>query len=370
MSSARPTALAFLAASCAVGLAGCGTGGAASPEGSGAVRDADHSAIADAAGVPRSAGGSLNEGAMKVGFPSVVSVSVSSGGTTRTGTGTLVAADTVVTDAALVTTAGGSPSAGVTVREGNGDEHPGIVDGTDPLTGLAALRVRQLSAVPIAKIDPAGIVLGADVVGLGFLSARRPVMRPGTIVTTGRSIRQEGNAEVGLFEATAAVGSQGTGGPVVDARGRVVGITTKAIASMVPGTVVALPAATAVRVAKALAEGGRVTRAYLGVETVGITSGRAEELRLTTSKGVLLRDIAPGSPASFSTLRKPTGEVDIGGREIPTGGDIIVAIDGIRVDEPEDLDAALAKMEPGRRVKLKVIRGDTSADVRVTLGER
>lgn len=370
----RLSLAAALVATTGLALAGCGADGQGERSGgrstNGRTSSAQETAIAKAAEVPAVAGGALSEGAVRLGLPSVVAVSVSSGGTTRTGTGTLLATGTVVTDGKLVTTAGGSPSAGVTVREGNGDEHPGVVDGIDPVSGLAALRVRDLTAVPVAKAAPGEVVLGAQVVGLGFLSARRPAMRPGSIVTTGRSIRLDGNAEVGLFEASASVGSQGLGGPIVDERGRVLGIATKTIASVVPGSVVAIPVAAAVRVARALAESGRVTRAYLGVDTVGVTSGRAEELRLTTSKGAMLRTIAPGSPASFSTLRAATGTADIGGRAIPTGGDIIVAIDRTRVDEPEDLDAALAGMRPGRRVTLKVVRGDTSADVRVTLGER
>ncbi len=94
--------------------------------------------------------------------------------------------------------------------------------------------------------------------------------------------------------------------PVVDSRGQVVGITTRTIPSIVPVTVVALPYASALRIGKALVDGGRVRRAYLGLETVGITPNRADELQLHTSTGVLIRRRVPGSPAAFSTLRGPT----------------------------------------------------------------
>ncbi|MDO9352905.1 MAG: S1C family serine protease [Solirubrobacteraceae bacterium] len=367
MFSSRPSVLAalVLGAGALTALSGCGDGDDAAKKGS-----TPDSAAARAAKVPGAAGGTLTEGAVRGGLPSVVSVSVSSGGVTRTGSGTLLATGVVAADATLVTTPSGLPAAGVSVREGNGEEHAGVVEGVDELTGLAAVRVRDLTAVPVAKTSEMAAVLGQEVAGLGFVSARRPAIRPGNVVTTDRAVRSQGIAEVGLFEATSALGSQGFGGPVVDAKGEVVGIATRALPSIVPGTVVAIPIRSAQRIAKALAERGRVRRAYLGLETVGITPTRAQELGLKTSTGVIIRSIVPGSPAAFVGLKKPTGTQTIGGREIPSGGDIVVMIDRSRVDEPEDLDRAMANRAPGRRVILKVINGNTSRSVGVTLSQR
>jgi serine protease Do len=365
----RPTSAALLAAAAALTLSACGSSDKAD-----ALTHRNKKQVAAGAAEQRAAAvpaatGDLTEGAVKGGLPSVVAVSVNSGGVTRTGTGTLLAAGEVVTEAKLVSTASGLPAAGVTIREGNGEEHAGVVDGIDRLSGLAAVRVQDLTAVPVAQWSKAPVVLGQQVVSLGFLSARRPAMRPGTVVTTGRSVRANGDAEVGLFEATATLGSQGFGGPVVDAEGRVVGITTKGLASAIPGTVVALPIKSALRIVTQLRDEGAVRRAYLGIDTVGITPSRAEELNLSTSAGVLLRSITPGSPASFVGLKKPTGTATIGGREIPSGGDVIVALDKTKINEPEDLDAAIARRHPGQRVALHLIRGDHAAVVRVTLGE-
>lgn len=364
--SARLLLPVVLTASATVVLSGCGD----EDTRTGRVANANRDAVARAAGVPSVAGGRLHENAVNVGLPSVVAVSVSTGGETRNGTGTLLAPGLVVTDATIVTTASGEPAAGVTVREGNGEEHGATVDGIDALSGLAALRVRDLSAVPVARAARGDATLGEQVVGLGFLSSRRAAMRPGTIVTTGRSARGEGSAEVGLFETSASLGAQSLGGPIVNESGRVLGITSRRLSAMVPGSVVALPVSSARRIVRALGEGGSVRRAYLGIETVGLSPTRAAELKLTTATGVLLRSIAPGSPASFSTLRPPTGTTSIGGRSIPTGGDVIVRFENRQVREPEDIDAALATMEPGRRVTLKVVRGDDSVDVKATLGER
>lgn len=369
IAAARPRLLALtaLSASAAAILTGCGD---AEDSRTGRAVSANRDAVARAAAVPEVAGGTLHENAVNIALPSVVAVSVSTGGETRNGSGTLLAPNLVVTDAALVTTKAGEPAAGVTVREGNGEEHGATVDGIDTLSGLAALRVRDLTAVPVARAARGDATLGEQVVGLGFLSSRRAAMRPGTVVTTGRAARGEGNAEVGLFETSAALGAQSIGGPIVNGAGRVVGITSRRLSAMVPGSVVALPIASARRIVRALGEGGSVRRAYLGIETVGLSPTRASELKLKTSTGVLLRTIAPGSPASFSTLRAPTGTTSIGGRSIPTGGDVIVRFENQRVREPEDIDALLATMQPGRRVTMKVVRGNESVDVKATLGER
>lgn len=358
-------------------------------------------------------------------LPSVVAVSVTRGGVTTTGTGTVLTDGYVVTDAALVGSAGPAPTpkptpkatpkpvstpaattptgttpqsttpaattpepagtpkpvatprplpklaapAIVTVREASGEEHPGTVEGTDAVSGLAVLRVGELDAVPIAKGGSAP-ELGEQIAAVAYLSARRPAVRPGSLVTVGRAARRDREVEVGLVEATAPLGAQGYGGPLVDGRGQVIGITTRVLPSVVPGTVVALPYASALRITKALADRGRVLRAYLGLDTVGITPDRAEELRLSTSSGVLIRTIVSGSPASFSALKPATGMTRIGGRLIPTGSDVITQIDGKLITEPEDLDAVLATKQPGERVVLKVVRGSKSLTVRVTLGQR
>ncbi len=305
----------------------------------------------------------LAKAAIDHALPSVVAVSVTRGGDTETGTGTVLAKGIVVTDASLVRSAleptprptakpaaqstpqgttptgttptgttpagttptgttptgttptGTTPESGaastprpttrplpriatpptVTVRERSGEEHTATIQGTDPVSGLAVLRVNDLATVPVAKAGAAP-ALGQELASIGYYVARRPAVRPGTVVTLGRSARKNRQSEVGLVEATAPLGTQGIGGPLVDGRGQVVAIMTRTIAPNVPGAVVGLPYASAMRITKALADGGRVRRAYLGLDTVGITPTRAEELRLSTSSGVLIQAIVPAAP--------------------------------------------------------------------------
>lgn len=300
---------------------------------------------------------------------STVAITVRRGDTTITGTGTKLGEGLIVTDRRLVTDSSGAALASVSVRDPDGGEHSGIVDGTDEVSGLAALRVRDIDTMPSL---PSGgeAALGDELTAVGWISARRPAVRPGVVVSAGRSVRHNGVAVVGLWESTANLGVQAVGAPVIDGQGRAVGITTRALAALIPGSAVVLPIGTAEQIAKALRSEGRVRRAFLGIESVGVTPSRARELKLKTSAGLILRATMPGSPASFADFKEPTGSRTIGGREIPSGGDVIVEIGDTKLAEPEDLDAALAKVKPGTQVRLRVIRGDRSVVVPVRTGER
>jgi serine protease Do len=370
MSALRISPAALLAALTLAAVAGCGSDSSSGSGQPGASEGTPPPTTGQSGSAQQPVGGdALTKGAAARGLPSVVAVSVTENGVNQTASGTLMAPGIIVTDRKLVTSSTGTPLAAVSVRESNGAEHAGLVVGTDKVSGLAAIQVRDLTDVPVAKPGGAA-VLGSGVVGLAYVGAGRVGLRPGTIVTTGRAVRANLNTEGGLFESTTAVGMQGTGGPVVDQGGKVLGIVTRAVVPTVPGASIAVPVASVQRITKALVDIGRVRRAYLGAEAVGITPTRAEELNLSTSSGVLLRGVAPGSPASFAGFRLPTGTQLIGGRAIPTGGDVIVAIDGTKITEPEDLVTALAALPPGHKAQIKVIRGDKSVTIPVTLSER
>lgn len=363
MPSSPPRLLAALLAATSL-LSACGS----DPESAETSTSADRQETKTEGGVTV-AGPPVVRGAVEHALPSVVSVGVTTNGETTIGNGTMLDGGAIVTDAFLVSQAGGVARTGITVRDGAGREYPAVVDGVDRVTRLAVLRARELRSVrPARSGEPP--VLGTEIATLAWLAARRPSVRAGTIVSTGRSVRGNGIAEVGLFETEGALGTTGIGGPVVDGDGRVIGITTRAVPAKVPSAVVAVPMAAASRIAKALREEGRVRRAFLGVETIEVTPARAAELRLRTSKGLILRSTATGSPAALAPFKEPTGTTTIGGKPIPTGGDVIVAVGGTPVATSEELDTQLLRRSPGDRLALKVIRGDRSVNVPVTLGER
>ena len=145
-----------------------------------------------------------------------------------------------------------------------------------------------------------------------------------------------------------------SGGPLVDARGRVVGVTTSGPARHFQ---VAIPAATVSRVLDELGRRGRIPRAYLGVGTQSVRLSETLRQRLGTDQraAVIVVDVQPDSPASAAGL---------------VIGDVIVALGGARIADPGDLRAALRPEQVGETVTVSIVRGGEPRDVRLTVGER
>lgn len=146
-----------------------------------------------------------------------------------------------------------------------------------------------------------------------------------------------------------------SGGPLVDAEGNLVGMNCSALARGAPLTI---PNATLVRVVNALLTRGHVARAYLGVamQPIHLTRGVAERLQLgNPSRGVLVVTVESDSPADKAGLLV---------------GDIIVSVDGVAVEEPQNLAELLGADRVGAALELSVVRGGERRSVSVRIGER
>jgi S1-C subfamily serine protease len=145
-----------------------------------------------------------------------------------------------------------------------------------------------------------------------------------------------------------------SGGPLVDVKGRVVGVTTSGSERHLQ---LAIPAATVDRLAEELLRRGRLPRAYFGVGTQQVQLNDALRQRLGTDQrtAVIVVDVQPDSPAAR------------GGIVI---GDVIVALGGTRISEPTDLRAVLRPQQVGETLVVSLVRGGEPRDVRVTVGER
>lgn len=240
----------------------------------------------------------------------------------------------------------------VTLPDGN--TVPVSIAGRDPSSDLALLRlgtpvesVAEKAAVP-AKVGQLVLALGrpgSDGIqaSLGVISAI------GGPVRTGRG---------GLLEQylrTDAIPYPGfSGGPLVDAAGRVVGINTSGLAR---GASLAIPAALAWGLAETLEKHGHIRRGYLGVRSqpVSIPAAQQSSLGREQSSGLLLVGVESGSPA------------EAGGLLV---GDIIVSIDGKPVNDPDELVASLAGPVVGVPTPVEVLRGGRPETLGVTIGER
>jgi len=153
--------------------------------------------------------------------------------------------------------------------------------------------------------------------------------------------------------------------------GEVIGINTM-IASSVgqsAGIGFAIPINTAKAVLNDLVTLGRVRRPALGVRTIPIDSDLASEMGLAVDSGLLIVQVVPGGSAEKAGLRGGTERAYLGNIPIMLGGDLIVAIDGENVADPQDLTQMMNNHRAGDTVKVTIYRGEQKMTVNVVLGE-
>jgi S1-C subfamily serine protease len=228
--------------------------------------------------------------------------------------------------------------------------------GTDPATDLAVIRVAA-SSLPYATLgDSAGLKVGQLVIASGNPFGFQSTVSTGVISALGRSLRsQEGRLIENIIQHTAPLNPGNSGGPLVDSRGRVVGINT-AIIAMAQGIGFAIPAATAKWVVSQVLSHGRVRRGFLGL------AGRSRPLerrlvrfhQLTGDFAVEVISVDPKGPAAQ------------GGLKI---GDLIVALNGTSVASVDDMHRFLAEWPLGQGVTLMVIRGSERRELHVVPAE-
>jgi S1-C subfamily serine protease len=301
---------------------------------------APHEAVAD----PLDAYSAAVVGAVDEVGPAVVSVYVGGADEAERARGGAGSGVVVTPDGYLLTNEHVVPKvshARVTFVDGR--SVPAIVAGRDPATDLAVLRA-QATALPYAQLA-AGQRLRAGqlVVAVGNPFGFESTVSAGVVSALGRSLRsRHGRLIEGVVQHSAALNPGNSGGPLVDAQGRVVGINT-AIIAMAQGLGFAIPATTAQWVLTEILTQGRVRRAWLGVAA----RDRPLELRLVRALGL------PGARAVEILSRErqgPAAQADL------QPGDLIVAVNGETVDGIDTLHRLLGRVAPGSEVTLDIVR--------------
>jgi len=227
------------------------------------------------------------------------------------------------------------------------------VVGRDPATDLAVLRA-QAAALPYARLTTTPpLRVGQLVVAVGNPFGFESTVSAGVVSALGRSLRsRHGRLIEGVVQHTAALNPGNSGGPLVDARGRVVGVNT-AIIAMAQGIGFSVPAATAQWVLTEILTQGRVRRAYLGVTVrdrpLDLRLVRA--LGLTVTRAVEITSREEQGPAAQSDLHS---------------GDLIVAVNDIPVDGLDALHRQLSRWPVGTPLTLNVVRRTQSLRVSLT----
>ncbi|MBI3682646.1 MAG: trypsin-like peptidase domain-containing protein [Acidobacteria bacterium] len=242
----------------------------------------------------------------------------------------------------------------------------------DRSNDLALIRIVPKGKLQHLKLgDSDSLQVGQKVLAIGNPFGFEGTLTTGIISSLGRNLRDEtGNELEGMIQTDAAINPGNSGGPLLDSQGNVVAINT---AIFGPGGNIGIGFAMPVNRAKSMLEGyqagKRFGRPWLGVEVLPVFGDLGELLELPAG-GLLIQAVGEGTPADHAGLRGARRYVIVGNAEVGIGGDLIMAIDGVKVDRSDALSRALNGKRPGDQVELTIYRNGRQTRVRVTLGER
>ena len=286
----------------------------------------------------------------------------------------------VATNAHVVTassSAGSDPKRAekVFVEFSDGNRVPAEIVGDDPNADVALLKLESggLSLTPLALGTSKSIVVGEPVAAIGSPFGENQSLSIGVVSAVDRTIESLTRFQIGnAIQTDAAINPGNSGGPLLDARGRVIGINAqiKSESGGGEGVGFAIPVDAVSRSLRELRAEGRVSYGYLGVSSLPLWPQAAERLGLNVRDGAVVQRVEPDSPAEEAGLRAGEEEVEFQATPIPSGGDVIVAVDGLRLTRTNDLADVISSRRAGERVKLELVRDGERRTVEVELGQR
>jgi len=394
----RAAAAASLAA-LALGLAACGSdegGGGGGLAGSG---DEDSSSSGDTTTtteevVIQAGGGDFNPADIfQKDGPGVVTIisifgqggdPLAAGGAGQ-GSGFVVSDDgEIVTNTHVIATGGSGngggqpePAEQVFVEFSDRDRVAAEIVGFDPDADLALLKIdpaavgEDLTVLPVSDRDEYAV--GEPVAAIGSPFGERQSISVGIVSAIDRSIESLSQFSIdNAIQTDASINPGNSGGPLLDGNGEVIGVNQQIQTSSGTNSGVgfAIPATAIQFSLEQLREDGDVDYAYLGVSTQGIWPQLAEELDLDVETGALIAEIVEGGPADDAGLKGSDGQRTFQGAQFDTGGDVIIAVDGNRLERESDLAELISRQRPGQTVQVEVIRDGERQTIEVELEPR
>lgn len=241
---------------------------------------------------------------------------------------------------------------------------------------LALLQIQgSPSLQPATLADSSHLLVGQQVYAIGNPFGFNGTMTRG-IISAIRSIEMpSGNKIEDAIQTDASVNPGNSGGPLLNSHGEVIGITTLIAsnpnggADQSAGIGFAIPISTAKAVLSDFAQYGRLRRPSLGIVSLQIGPGIAQQMGLPADYGVLIQRVLPGGAAQHAGLRGGSEQAYLGNEPVILGGDLIVAVDNQEITTAQDLSSALNQHRAGDVVTLIVYRGQHRLTVHVTLDE-
>ncbi len=260
----------------------------------------------------------------------------------------------------------------IEVTLANKHKYKATLTGVDKQHDLALISIQAPDLVPATLSDSNGLMVGQRVYAIGNPFGLSGTMTRG-IISAIRSIGvQSGSPIEDAIQTDAAVNPGNSGGPLLNSKGEVIGITTLIASNgsdQSAGIGFAIPINTAKAVLDDFARYGRVRRPSLDIVTFPIGPDVAEQIGLPADFGVLIQRVLPGGAAEKAGLRGGTERLYQGNEPVMLGGDLIVGIDGQEIQTVQDLSAALNGHKAGDTVSVTVFRAQRRMNVKVVLSD-
>ena len=288
----------------------------------------------------------------------------------------------ILTDAHVITTAGAGAGRAAAAQQlfvefQDGDRVPAKVVGWDIYDDVGLVKVdpgaHRLAPVPLG--ESAQVKVGEPVAAIGSPFGNVNSLTVGVVSATRRSIDSLTShySLVDAIQTDAPINHGNSGGPLFDARGRVIGINAqiRSDTGAAAGVGFAVPIDSAKRSMLQLIAAGRVSYAYIGIVTEDLIPSVAKQLGYPVSHGAVITTVHPRSPGAAAGLRAGSDTVGVLGTQFKRGGDVIVSIAGHPVGSAADLVRLVTEdLSPGESVPVTFLRGNQRHQVTVKLGER
>jgi S1-C subfamily serine protease len=251
----------------------------------------------------------------------------------------------------------------ISVSFWNGAELDATVVGTDPSTDLAVLHVNASPALlePLRFADSSAVDVGDPVLAFGSPFGLEGTVTSGIVSALHREMTAPNTFVItDTIQTDAAINHGNSGGPLLDRRGRVIGVNAQIESESggSDGVGFAIPATTVRSIVAQLIATGEVEHAYLGIRMTPVPGG------------VAITNVLDGTPAANAGLRPATGSEIVDGQERPTGGDVIVGFDGEKMTSATALQSAVDAHRPGETASLTILRDGSRRTLEVKLGVR
>lgn len=236
----------------------------------------------------------------------------------------------------------------------NGDEYDAKVIGTDPKTDIALIKIEPDNDLPVVELGDSGnLQVGEWVMAIGNPFGLSHTVTVGVVSAKGRVIGSGPYDD--YIQTDASINPGNSGGPLINTKGKVIGINSAIYAGNTGGNIgigFAIPINIAKSILEDLKTKGTVTRGRLGVMIQKITPELAKSFNLSENEGALVGDVLKGSPAERSGIER---------------GDVIIEFDGQPVKTMEELPKIVARTRPGSEVDVVVIRDGRRKVIKATI---